>query len=201
MDRKLPEEFSEIWERYSCIVIGIQVTHPPVHFVSNDQYFTAFQAVKKVLDLGYRRPGLVMEPIIDTLVENRFSSAFYSVRHLIPAGGFLPHFDFSLNERKRFETWYLRNRPDVILTFHDRILEWLVEMGVNVPGDVGLVHLDLPPGMRDWAGMNQNNDQVGIAAVDMLVGQLHRNESGPPPFSQCLLVQSDWVDGGTVLRR
>jgi hypothetical protein len=71
-------------------------------------------------------------------------------------------------------------------------------MKITVPDDIGLVHLDLHAGLKDWAGMRQNNEQIGIAAVDMLVGQLHRNEFGPPPFQKCMFIEGTWVDGETV---
>ena len=38
------------------------------------------------------------------------------------------------------------------------------------------------------AGMNQHNDAVGEAAVDMVVGQIHRNESGIPAFPRATLI-------------
>lgn len=199
-NRTLPEEFTELWESYGCIVIGVQTSSPPVHFVSNDQYFTALEAVKKVLNLGYRHPGLVLDPEIDRMVGHRFSSGFHSAEHLMSFGGSLPHLKFSLDGREKFKAWFRRHQPDVIFTLHDKIRDWLLEMNVNSPRDVGLVHLDLTPGIRNWAGMNQNNAQIGMAAVDMLVSQLHRNESGPPLFTQCQFVKSHWVDGGTLIR-
>jgi DNA-binding LacI/PurR family transcriptional regulator len=199
--RSLPGEFAELWERYACILVGAPAVEPPVHFVSNDQYFTSLQAVEKVLGMGYRRPGLVIDPALDVLLEQRFISGFYSARHLMPKGVVLSHLDFSPDERGKFKAWFRQIRPDVIITLHHEVGIWLSELKVAVPGGVGLVHLDIPPGAGNVSGMNQNNEQVGWAAVDMLVSQLHRNEFGAPAFTQCLLVQSHWVDGGTVVRQ
>jgi len=57
------------------------------------------------------------------------------------------------------------------------VKEWLEKLKIPVPEEIGLVHLDRSPDkMMDWAGMNQNNDLVGMAAVDMLVSQLHHND-------------------------
>ncbi len=90
------------------------------------------------------------------------------------------------------------HRPDVILTLHPQIRDWLETMNLKSPEDIGLVHLDLTEVLVGWAGMRQNNEQIGIAAVDMLVGQLHRNEFGPPPFQKCMFIEGTWVPGGTV---
>ena len=46
--------------------------------------------------------------------------------------------------------------------------------------------------------MNQHNDAVGEAAVDMVVGQIHRNESGIPPYPRATLIGASWVDGQSV---
>jgi LacI family transcriptional regulator len=49
----------------------------------------------------------------------------------------------------------------------------------------------------DWAGMNQHNDVVGEAAVEMVIGMIHNNE-GIPDFPRATLVGSTWVNGKTV---
>jgi hypothetical protein len=73
-------------------------------------------------------------------------------------------------------------------------------MGMSVPGDIGVVHLDKTAEM-DSAGMQQNNRHVGRAAVDMLIGQLHRNEFGIPPFQKGMFIMSTWVQGSTVRKQ
>ena len=46
--------------------------------------------------------------------------------------------------------------------------------------------------------MNQNNALVGSAAIDMLVGQLHRNEIGLPDSPKASFTQSTWIDATTT---
>ena len=46
--------------------------------------------------------------------------------------------------------------------------------------------------------MLQNNQSIGSAAVDVVVGQIHRNEMGIPPFQKCVLVSSTWTGGKTI---
>jgi len=48
--------------------------------------------------------------------------------------------------------------------------------------------------------MNQHNDLSGQAAVDMLVGMLHRGERGPPSFPIATLIGPSWIEG-TKLRQ
>jgi hypothetical protein len=71
-------------------------------------------------------------------------------------------------------------------------------MGLNAPDGIGLVHLDRTAGLSGWAGIQQRHEQIGFAAVDMLTGQLQRNEFGPPPFQKCMFVYGTWLHGETV---
>jgi len=204
--RRLPAEFKEVWSKFACVVIGTLASEPPVHFVSNDQYYTAFQAVESVVRLGYRRPALVVDSNLDLILDHRFSSGFWGARRLLPGGRILPAFEFfedaDAESCEKLRLWLLRHNPDVIITPHIQVKRWLEKIRIAVPKEIGLVHLDRSADkMADWAGMNQNNDLVGMAAVDMLVTQLHHNEIGTPAFTQCLLIESNWVDGKTVKRR
>jgi len=71
-------------------------------------------------------------------------------------------------------------------------------MDLSVPGDIGLVHLDRTFDLEAYAGMQQNNEHIGRAAVDMVIGQLQRNEFGVPPFQKSVLITGTWIPGPTV---
>ena len=86
----------------------------------------------------------------------------------------------------------------MVVTLHAEIKDWLEGMHLKTPRDVGLVHLDRANNMEEWAGMDQNSYCVGVAATDMIVGQLHRNDQGIPDFPKAVLIQSRWVPGATV---
>ena len=198
----LPSEFTPIWQRYASIAIGQRPIQPALSYVSNDQFSSASQAVKELVQLGYQRPGLCIHPLIDERVENRFSGGFSVEQHRLHGKVLVPIFDFQApiadpGVEKRFQSWVTRHRPDVILTLHLEIERWLKDMGLSIPADIGLVHLDKYQGL-DWAGMDQNSTSVGRAAVDMVIGQLHRNEFGPPPFQKSMLIASTWVSGPTI---
>ena len=195
---RLPEEFSELWERLACVVVGVQTTRPRLHFACNDQYSTARQAVREVLSRGYTRPALVIDPDLDELLDYRFSAGFLSATNQLPKNRKIPSFNFSSVNQKNFSSWFHKHSPDVILTMDERVRDWLLALKVLIPDKVGLVHLDLHSNLPDWAGMNQNNDLVGAAALDMLVDQLHRNEFGSPVLTKCMMVASTWVDGPSV---
>ena len=47
-----------------------------------------------------------------------------------------------------------------------------------MPDEIGLLHLDWGPHLRDWAGMRQASRTVGAAAADLTILQITNNE-GP----------------------
>lgn len=198
----IPRELDPIWERTAAVVIGVRPEHPALAFVSNDQFSTAVRAVKEVVRLGYRRPGLCLHPDVDDWVEDRFSGGFLAAQRKLPAGNRLPPFDYPTPGQDpaavaRFKAWVRTHRPDVIVTVHREIESWLRSMDIRVPRDMGLVHLDRTDNVA-WAGIQQNSELVGRAAVDMVIGQLHRNEYGVPPFQKCMFISGNWVPERTV---
>jgi len=208
---KLSKEFEEIWKGFACVLLGVINVRPLSHLACNDQYATSRQAFAEALRLGYRRPALAIGQEIDDLIGNRFQGAFLAAQNRLPAKDRIPPFLFhsELNKSpsarigtadtlKRFSQWFSRNNPDVIICIQSEIREWIESLEKSVPNDVGLIHLDWNDEMKGWAGMNQNNHLVGAAGVDMLIGQIHRNESGIPSFPKCLMVESTWVMGDTV---
>ena len=97
-----------------------------------------------------------------------------------------------------FATWFKQYRPDVILTQSWQCGRVLKELGVRVPGDVGLANLGVTADEGHLAGMNQNAELVGAAALDLVDAQLRRNESGIPAQQKTVVVPGHWVAGPTV---
>ncbi|MGZ5538072.1 MAG: LacI family DNA-binding transcriptional regulator [Chthoniobacterales bacterium] len=193
----LPSAYSELWSEFSCVVIGMRPQNPPLHFATNDQFSTAYHAVEELRKIGYERIGLVINPEIDAWLEHRFSAGFFAGRNGASEGR-LPIFGFHKRDAKAFSTWLRRYKPDAIVTLHAEVKGWLRAAHLDTPRDIGLIHLDRESGMTDWAGMNQNSYFIGVAATDMVVGQLHRNDHGIPDFPKAVLIQSQWVPGATV---
>lgn len=193
---ELPPTFDSLWSDLACVVVGIRPDRPAFHFACNDQFSTAMHAAAALRSLGYQNPGLVIDPLIEDNVDHRFTAGFRTGWH--KEGPALPLFDYSPGGETGFRSWMLRHRPDVVVCTHPEIREWLDHMGLQCPRDAGLVHLDLSPDLAGWSGMNQNNDLVGAFAVDLVIGQLHRNEYGIPDRPICMMTESEWIPGRTV---
>jgi LacI family transcriptional regulator len=196
--QRVPRELDILWERSSAIVLGERPVSPALSCVLNNQFETAAEAMRRVIKLGYRRPGLCIHPYVDEVAEHRFTGGFLVVQAQLPKAERVPALDYSSQGRAAFLRWIDRYQPDVVLTLHPEVRFWATSSGRKVPRDLGLVHLDRTDDIGDWAGMHQDSKSLGFAAVEILLGQVYFNVLGTPPFQQSLLVGSNWVDGGTV---
>jgi LacI family transcriptional regulator len=197
----LPPHLRAVWDNFPCIVTGVGTRDPALSFSCVDHHNLTVRAFEQALALGYKRPALVVEERIDRLVEGRFSGAMLTAQESLPRGSRVPAFlqiDRARTDRALFHRWFDRYRPDVLLSLYNIVFPWLKEHGLRVPQDVGVIQLEWRESHAEVAGMCQHNDAVGEAAVDMVVGQIHRNESGVPAFPRATLIGATWVDGQSV---
>lgn len=197
----LPVGYAETWAEFPTVVTGVRTREPAMSFACADHHILGVRAFEKALDLGYRRPALVLDEEIDRLVEGRFSAGVDIAARGVPLANRTEPF-YKVREAmvdpELFRQWFAREEPDVLLTLYNVVRPWLAQMGLSVPKDVGLIQLEWRAGSPEWAGMNQRNDLVGEAAVEMLISMTHRQEKGVPEFPRATLIGSTWVDGETV---
>ena len=161
----------------------------------------ALRAFQKALELGYKRPALVLDQVIDRLVDGRFSAGVQIAQQALPVARRAKAFYLLRGARDEpaiFRRWLERENPDALLTLYNIVRRWIEDAGILAPRHVGLIQLEWRDDSPDWAGMNQHNDVVGEAAVEMVIGMIHNNECGIPGFPRATLVGSTWVDGTTV---
>jgi LacI family transcriptional regulator len=199
---RLPEVMAPLWEAYPTVVTGVRTREPALSFACSDHHALALVAYEKAVSLGYQRPALVLDGVIDELTEGRFTAGFLTGQsHMTPMADRTVPFYRVADARKDlgvFREWFAENRPDVIFTLYHEVARWLTELGLQVPGDVGLIQYEWRPSHGDWAGMDQRNDLVGEAALDMLISLVHHNECGVPTHPRATMIGSQWVDGKTV---
>jgi LacI family transcriptional regulator len=197
----LPPHLRPVWENFPCVVTGVRTRDPALSFSCVDHHNLTVSAFAQALALGYQRPALVIEERIDRLVEGRFSGAMLTAQQALPRARRVPAFlqiDRARTERGVFYDWFDRHRPDVLLSLYNVVFPWLKEHGLRVPRDVGVIQLEWRASHAEISGMNQHNDTVGEAAVDLVVSQIHHNETGIPVFPRATLIGASWVDGESV---
>jgi LacI family transcriptional regulator len=171
-------------------------------FACSDHHALALEAYEKAVSLGYRRPALVLDSVIDELTEGRFTAGFLTAQSRLtpPDARTQPFYEVAAarENRRIFSRWLKETRPDVIFTLYHEVRRWLEDLGKRVPGDVGLIQYEWRSGHPDWAGMDQRNDLVGAAALDMLVTMVHHSERGVPEHPKATMISPHWTPGTTV---
>jgi len=199
---RLPERMRPLWDEFPAVVTGVRVRAPGLSFAGADQYGLALGAYEQAWALGYRRPALVLDPVIDALIDGRFTAGYLiGEQRCRPGGDPIAPFTRITEARGNlacFEEWLQRVKPDVLFTLYHEVERWLAKLGVQVPGDMGLIQYEWRAQRPYWAGMDQRNDLVGAAAVDLLVSMIHSGHQGVPQRAIATQVSSQWVMGKTV---
>ncbi len=198
---RLPPALLPVWQHYPAVVTGVRTRDPALSFCSVDHHNLALMAFEQAMRLGYSRPGLVIDDVIDALVERRFSAGFATGQRMFPSARQLPILSAPIDRERApaaFHAWLDEHKPDIIFTLYNVVLQWLTARGLRVPEDLGVIQLEWRETRPDISGMNQHNFVTGEAAVDMVVSQIHNNECGVQEFPRATLVGASWVEGRTV---
>ncbi len=186
------------WRHFSVSLIGESVQIPRLNRAVPNQRHAIHLALRELTKLGYRRIGLVLRERYHRMTDYIMLSAFLTFQHGLKPAERVPVEMPEEWARENFLTWFNQHRPDALIGAVRPAREWLADEGVECPRDVGLVSLDWDEEMQDYAAVDQNAAASGAAAVDLVLGQMRRNERGIPETPQTVLVDSVWRPGETV---
>ncbi len=187
------------WDLFCQVGFGFTLNEPRIHRVASDTYSSMHQAVRRCLDLGYRRLGFVLSADSNSRVQNRWVASFLVCQSETP-DRILPRYYLAERlEENAVRAWFQRESPDVVLVpSPDRLEGWLKKWGCSVPGNLGLVSLNCADPDSHLTGIDQNGTLLGDRAVSVLVGLIERNEYGISRQPNTLLVEGTWVPGASV---
>ena len=186
------------FDRFSAITFGYSLVEPQLHLVTLHQFRSMEAAFRKLLSLGYQRPGLALAVESDQRADRNWSAAFWSEQRELPARNRIPSLLVQPLEERLFLRWLEKHKPDVVLTINAGVHEWLRKAGIRVPEDLGLALLTVPDGGKYYSGIWENPRIIGQRAVEFLIDMIHRTEVGIPQVPVCELISGTWVDGKTT---
>lgn len=197
------------WDKFCAVTFGYSLVRPRLHMTTTNQYRSMSMVMRKLRSLGYRRIGLMILSFHDTRVQHNLYAAYLMDRLRVPAKLQIPAFfvpESSRNIEAEKLKWFRAYRPEVIITSNGGGLDGVLRSeGLHCPEDIGLVSLGTSDRRanetgRIFSGTDENTEEVGVAAMDLLVTLMHRNERGVPSTPRTVLIDSKWVPG-TTLRR
>jgi LacI family transcriptional regulator len=155
-------------------------------------------AAEELQRRGYRRPGFFVERFRDELVERRWSSAFGAVQMRLPKRAHVPVFIKEHMEAGEFVRWFERHKPDVVIGHSHDVMAWLKGAGYRNPDDYGFFALNRLLTGENCSGLDHRPGEIGSVGVDMVVGQIYRNERGVPNVPRTVLIDANFVEGSTL---
>lgn len=190
------------WELFACVTMN-SLLMPPFHLAGPDLIDGVRRTMAQLRRRGYARIGLMLHPLHDGHTEGMERAAYLLETASLPPDARVPILlspeNVATSEQVAdFGRWVRQHRPDVVMCCDENVVDWARALGLDVPGELGLVNLGRHPHLTHWAGMDQREDQIGAAAVDLVVGQLVHGELGIPPFQKEVLVKGEWVEGPTI---
>ncbi|MEX0332402.1 MAG: LacI family DNA-binding transcriptional regulator [Puniceicoccaceae bacterium] len=195
-------EISEFnWEYLTGIYTDYLIDDPALHTVCPDHFRSMTIALQKLIDLGYTRPGLVLRESQDRRTLFRWEAAFSSY--------WSRHTDHDLTiplvtkdlTRDTFLEWFDATKPDVVMSHHASVLQWMKERGCKVPETHGFCCLNVVSAQINAAGLDLLPRLAGMRGMEALVAQLQRNEYGIPEAPSTMTYAAKWQDGPTLRKQ
>ena len=151
--------------------------------------------------VGYSRIGFVYSHYLDGESEGRTHAGFLVEQSQLSPSKQIPVLFLDRFKEGRplsFDNWMKTHNPDAILSINPVVRDWVEQCGTSVPDQCGLVNLNVVGDVENWSGIRENHEIIGAAAVDLLIGQLSRNEIGVPRQPRKVLIPGMWHEGGTL---
>lgn len=192
-------ELTQLWRNHALAALGYSLARPALHRAVNHQTHSIRLALAELQAVGYRRIGLVIRRHEDErTARNWLSSALLAQYDALGTDMAFPLLMPERVERRQVLAWVKRERPEVVVTTEPELGTMLRAVRVPRGGRLDFAHLHLTPDIAGCSGIDQNNERVGEAAVDLVVEQLHRNSYGIPENPKTVLIEGRWVPGRTA---
>lgn len=187
------------WDEIASVAIGYSLISPALHRVCLDYHRGMFTCLKMLWARGWRKFGLYLPFWTDVRVMHLWSSAFLTFHWkksiLAPDNIYNP---IKIHKPGLTE-WLDRVRPDIFFMCGGSEVRQLIretEKDLGIPPSQ-LIHLDrdlMDDKTNDYyASISQNREAMGATVLDMLAGQIKRNEKGIPAIQQTCLIMPEII--------
>jgi LacI family transcriptional regulator len=184
------------WARLSVVELGYNLAAPQFNRVVHD-YFSAMQRIcRAAAERGHQRLGFLLPR--NAVGKTRFlwRAAFVDHQQSLPPAARLPIHAPPRLTQQGIDAWLERERPQAVIVG-----------GIQYPVPADYPHaFRLPPRLPVFnldcvrrggpdTGIFQDWPAMGALGVDLLIGQLQRDEVGIPAQPYTVLVNGHWQDG------
>ena len=186
------------WSRFAIAAIGRTEVGHELHRTVGDYYRAVREACHRCRARGYRRIGLAVSREHDTAHQNLHRSAFLGAQSEWPRRDHVPPLVAAKWEPAPFLAWVKAHRLEVVIASYDDPVKWFREAGMRIPEDIGLIRPHVNDRALGISGFLFDDAELGAAAVDLVVEQLHHNERGLPDMVKRVLLPGRWFEGKSL---
>lgn len=195
----VPTRIEMDWEPFSAVVFGYSLEWPQLDLVADHHMDSVRIAIRELQKRGYQRIGLYLSEEVDRRSNGGLVGGFLTEMFRQPRKSQVFPLIYKTWEGGEFLHWVRRERMDgVILQGPNEVSYALAELKTDVPEKIGLVSLHTS--RRGYAIVSQPGEEIGIKAVDLVVGMINTNRRGIPAVPSRVLMKSTWHEGTTVRR-
>lgn len=187
----------------ACAQVQCDPWNQTYHVAVPAYYYNINIALDQLKHLGYTRPGLAEMEGIENDTKGAHRAGYLAQAEAGKIAQPLPILKYHWEDEdtlERLSHWITNVHPDVVICQDTRFREFLAECNLRVPEDISLVHLNLAEDVAGWSGIDPNHKALGAATIDLVVNQIHRNETGCTHKPYSLHIKGQWVDGSTTRR-
>lgn len=190
------------WRHFATVAIGRAISTPDLSRIVFNHIEAVTELMGRLLGLGYRRIGLVMER--EACIKNSYRNvmAYYGAaeRFGLEREEWIAPLLPEVLDARGLGDWIERNGVEVIIVNREDQMEALLpELGLRVPEDIGFAHLSLHTELKGVSGLIFDPANYGSWAVDLVHWLLDRQEYGLQETVPSLTVSSmRWHPGRTV---
>lgn len=186
------------WTQFAGIYTDYIIERPALHSVCSDHYRALMAVLQRLSGLGYRQPGLFVHRHQDERLQYRWGAAFRAYQETHREIKPIPPLIVDAFNREEFVRWFRRYSPDVVLAHNSDAIGWMESCGAQVPQTHGFVCLNVNLQKRPCAGLDLQPRVLGARAIELLIAQLQRNETGIPEWPSTTTIPARWVEGPTL---
>lgn len=200
---EIDEEFPTEFDHYAIVTQGLSI-RTRLHRIINHAYNDTWHALDRSFQLGYRRPGLILGQYEDVRGAHANVSAYFGwCEHMLGMPVPIPVLRVGDLEEAPLCRWLRLHRPDVVIFAHyydrlPRFAEFLRGQKIRVPQAMGVVALSQVLRGTEFSGFEENQALMGEWAVELLMARIVNRDFGIPTHPRIEMVESKWVDGGSL---
>lgn len=199
-DRRTSISLDMEWKVHSVAIIGNARCTPELHRAGYYHYMGMRRIMMELTARGYRRPVAVLESVVNERASRTWEAAFLAY-HPSPRRAQAALKKMDTIDPGVLRPWLEKCRPDVVVVTKQVFIAPLRKILGSRGKSVGFAVISLEGDTTDISGINPGHQRVAANAMDLVLGQLMRNETGVPEDPKELLFDGHWVEGQTLRPR